>query len=324
MDTQLTEGVIWKMYNKQLPDKPVVQVIEIKLIKPAVNSSQSTSVSNRYRLTISDGTHYQTAMVAATLNSMLVEDEFEKYSVIQLNKFTCITAAQQNIVVITELEVVEKTVPAKIRNPKDVALDRPLKKTIDVSRKKPLPPEELKSFIKSEPIQQQPPIPQPPPPTKFWPIQALNPYTSSWAIKARVTAKSDMKKFNSKNGEGQLFSVDLLDSCGSQIKATAFKDEASRLFPILNLQGVYIISKGTVKPANQKYSSHLKHMYELTLDKYTKVYPVAKDDESIIQHEVFSFESIAALEKLEANTVVDILAIVTDVGCLLFFARLII
>lgn len=59
--------------------------------------------------------------------------------------------------------------------------------------------------------------------TQFHPIASLHPYHSRWTIKARVTAKSDKRTWANAKGEGSLFSVDLLDAQGGQIKATMFK-----------------------------------------------------------------------------------------------------
>ena len=55
------------------------------------------------------------------------------------------------------------------------------------------------------------------------PISSLNPYASRWTIKARCTAKTDLKSWSNPKGSGTLFSVDLLDEAGGEIRATFFK-----------------------------------------------------------------------------------------------------
>ena len=69
--------------------------------------------------------------------------------------------------------------------------------------------------------------------TNFMPINALNPYANRWTIKARITNKSDMRRWNNAKGEGNLFSIDLLDAHGSEIKGTFFKEDADKFFPLL-------------------------------------------------------------------------------------------
>jgi hypothetical protein len=44
-----------------------------------------------------------------------------------------------------------------------------------------------------------------------------------WTIKARVTNKSDIRRWSNAKGEGTLFSIDLLDEGGGEIRGTFFK-----------------------------------------------------------------------------------------------------
>jgi replication factor A1 len=41
------------------------------------------------------------------------------------------------------------------------------------------------------------------------PIESLNPYQNKWTIKARVTAKGEMKTWNNAKGSGNLFKIDV-------------------------------------------------------------------------------------------------------------------
>ena len=43
------------------------------------------------------------------------------------------------------------------------------------------------------------------------PIQSLNPYSNRWQIKARVSAKSDIKHYTNARGDGKLFNVTFTD-----------------------------------------------------------------------------------------------------------------
>lgn len=54
-----------------------------------------------------------------------------------------------------------------------------------------------------------------------------------WTIKARITNKSEKRRWSNAKGEGTLFSVDLLDSDGNEIRGTFFKDACEKFFDVL-------------------------------------------------------------------------------------------
>lgn len=57
-------------------------------------------------------------------------------------------------------------------------------------------------------------------------------YYPRWTLKARVTSKSEKKRWSNAKGEGQLFSVVLMDETG-EIKATAFNAAVDSLYDLL-------------------------------------------------------------------------------------------
>ncbi|SPQ96570.1 unnamed protein product (mitochondrion) [Plasmodiophora brassicae] len=142
-------------------------------------------------------------------------------------------------------------------------------------------------------------------------IRELNPYISRWQIKARVTSKSEMRTWSNAKGEGKLFSFDVLDAGGGEIRVTAFKQDADRFFDLIQVGNVYLISHGQVKPANRSFT-HLKHEYEVTLGRESQIEQAPDEDGSISQMH-YEFVPINSLESYPANSFVDIIGVVTDV-----------
>ncbi|KAF4675444.1 60S acidic ribosomal protein P1 [Perkinsus chesapeaki] len=59
------------------------------------------------------------------------------------------------------------------------------------------------------------------------PISQLSVYSQKWTIKGRVSSKSDVRTFTNSRGEGQLFSIEIVDDQSAEIRATFFNS----LFP---------------------------------------------------------------------------------------------
>jgi replication factor A1 len=126
----------------------------------------------------------------------------------------------------------------------------------------------------------------------FQPIASLNPYNNRWTIKARwvllharlpcsstrrpaccsITSKSDIKTWNKPTGSGKLFSIDLLDEEGTEIRATFFKEAVDKWEPMLQPNGVYYFSGGKMKLANKNFTS-VKNDYEITFDDKSVIEP---------------------------------------------------
>ena len=87
-----------------------------------------------------------------------------------------------------------------------------------------------------------------------------------WIILAKVTAKSNIRIFNRKDGkEGKLFSFDLIDTQDGQINCTWFNDGVDKFYDIIQKGKIYRISRGSVRPANKKFTS-IKNDYSISFD----------------------------------------------------------
>jgi replication factor A1 len=107
------------------------------------------------------------------------------------------------------------------------------------------------------------------------PIEAISPYNNKWTIKARCTNKSTIKTWHNKNGEGKLFSVNLLDDSG-EIRATGFNDQCDMLYELFQEGGVYYISSPCRVQMAKKQFTNLNNDYELTFERDTVVEKVSR------------------------------------------------
>eukprot|EP01018_Ginkgo_biloba_P018078 Gb_20429 [translate_table: standard] len=149
-------------------------------------------------------------------------------------------------------------------------------------------------------------------PARIIPIAALNPYQGRWTIKARVTAKGDLRRFNNAKGDGKVFSFDLLDCDGGEIRVTCFNAVADQFYDRIESGRVYVISKGSLKPA-QKNFNHLKNDWEIFLESSSIVEPCLEEDNSIPQQH-FNFRPISEIENMENNSMVDIIGVVITIN----------
>ena len=106
--------------------------------------------------------------------------------------------------------------------------------------------------------------------SNIYPIEALSPYAHKWTIKARCTHKSDIKTWHNKNGEGKLFSVNLLDESG-EIRGTGFNDQCEALYEVFQENRVYYITSPCRVQMAKKQFTNLNNDYELTFERETLV-----------------------------------------------------
>jgi len=145
-------------------------------------------------------------------------------------------------------------------------------------------------------------------PRNSTPICALSPYLGvKWKIKARITLKSDIRKFNNQRGEGQLFKIELIDKSGHEISATFFGRAVDRFYEMLRPQQVYYFSRGSVKMANKRFD---KGEHVITFDENTTIEAAEEDPE--IPGVNYVFVPLADVERMEVNTNIDIKAVIFE------------
>jgi len=143
----------------------------------------------------------------------------------------------------------------------------------------------------------------------FLPIAELSAYTNKWVIKARVTNKAPLRTFSKGSGQGKVFSVDLLDASGGEIRASFFNVAADKFFDTLEKGKCFTFSKGGIKVANKQYNP-CSHKYELAFDKDAIVEAAGED--ASIEAIKFSFVALKALATRSVPCTADLCGVITS------------
>jgi replication factor A1 len=102
------------------------------------------------------------------------------------------------------------------------------------------------------------------------PIAALNPYMSGWAVRAKVVSKGPKRSFSKNGAPAGVFSAELVDAQGTPVEATFWHAAADKYFDSIQEGGVYVFARGSVKPANKRYST-VRNDYALHFDAAAEV-----------------------------------------------------
>jgi len=141
------------------------------------------------------------------------------------------------------------------------------------------------------------------------PIAGLSPYVNTWKLKVRCTEKDEkMKEWSNARSTGKLFSFVIMDHAGTEIRCTAFNDEAEKFFNTIVKNKVYYISKGRVKVST--FKTRVKNDYEINIGRDTKI-TLCNDDAGFSERQ-FDFVSIGDIEQSEDKSFIDVIAIVKE------------
>lgn len=304
MAVNLTRNAISAINDGDVNLKPLVQVLDIR---------QIGNNQERYRLILSDGVMSQHAMIATQLNDRMKAGLVRQGSVIQLIDYICSSVQGRKIIVVLNMETIMLDCETIGNQQKFGSAELTLAKPLQGADKmQSVWPTVQPSFQPPSNYKHHGPIMKNDAPARIIPIAALNPYQGRWAIKARVTSKSDIRRYNNARGDGKVFSFDLLDSDGGEIRATCFNAVLERFYDAVVVGKVYVISKGSLKPVQKNYN-HLKNEWEILLESSSSVDICPDEDESIPQQQ-FTFRAIAEVEKAENNSVLDVIGIVTSIN----------
>ncbi|EXJ64213.1 replication factor A1 [Cladophialophora yegresii CBS 114405] len=285
---------------------PVVQAVQIKPI------AAQGGAQERHRVIFNDTKNYVQTMLAVQENNLIEEKILRKGVLVQLLGYSANKVKAKRILIVTRIKVLEEYGEhEKLGNPVPLELkeeeeEKPFNTAITSNG----------FYGKQESPKQSRPMPTHAKPSSsahanIYPIEAISPYSNKWTIKARCTNKSDIKTWHNRNGEGKLFSVNLLDESG-EIRATGFNEQCDQLYDVFQEGGVYYISSPCRVTFAKKQFSNLPNDYELHFEKETLV-EKAEEQDGVPQVR-YNFTSISDLQFVEKDTTIDIIGVLKDVG----------
>lgn len=141
----------------------------------------------------------------------------------------------------------------------------------------------------------------------YTPIDALSPINPDWIIKVRLSKKYPVKSWENNRGSGKLLNVELVDKHGSQIQATFFNKAVDKFDPLLEQDKVYLMSKGTVKVANQKFTS-IKNDYCINFNPFSEIR--ITDEDNNITKQAFSFVNLKTVQTKGEGKAIDVVGVI--------------
>ncbi|OOO04504.1 Replication factor-a protein 1 Rpa1 [Aspergillus oryzae] len=310
--SQVSVGALSAIFDETKPQilEPVVQCVQIKPLPPQQNNQE------RYRAVFSDISNYvQTMLATPEANRFVTSGQLRKGCFVRLKSFQANSVKGKKILIILDLEVLQDLGEAeKIGEPKPLE-----SKTEEEEKSQPTTISSngfYGSKIQGGQLQAPNKSAQPQPAAAsahatIYPIEAISPYSHKWTIKARCTSKSNIRTWHNRNGDGKLFSVNLLDDSG-EIRATGFNDQCDMLYDVFQEGSVYYISSPCGVKLAKKQFTNLNNDYELTFERDTVVEKA--EDQADVPQIRFSFTTIGDLQSVEKDTTIDVIGVLKEVA----------
>ena len=281
-----------------------------------------------HRIVLSDSKNFMQGTLATNLNNLVENKTIEVNSIVRLVKYGVNSIKNHRLVFVAEIAVddVIKGMPrmgepSNIDNP--TAAAAPSNTNMNSAPVTPAPsasfsaaPISTNTYASNNNSGFKPSSSTVAPSNSFnsttcQPISSLSPYKDRNVINARVTAKTEVKKWTNERGEGRLFSVSLLDSSG-EIRLTCFNDAVDQYFDLLQIGKVYEFANFQVKIAKRQYGS-IQNDYEIAVDSNTTIKAVLEDVSEIPKIH-YSFVPINKIVDNKKDDILDVIGIVKECG----------
>lgn len=276
------------------PDGGVFQIVGITVLAAGLGPGAPA----RHRVQLSDGAHFLECMLSTPLNERVAKGEFPNLCVVSLQKSEVRKVTDdRKILIAKEMQMVSAPLAERIGNPVDIAPPN------SAPEKRKAPDSGFASDGRGEKKGST---------RRLTAISDLNVHLGRWAIRGRITKKTEMKTWSNNRGDGRFFSVELLDVGGGQIRATMFNKQAEKFYDDMEIGGVYEIANGQLKTIDKSksWNRSATHQCEISFTSETEVQRVP--DDPTIQNERYDFVKIRDIANMDNKETVDLLGIVME------------
>ncbi|KAH8670992.1 hypothetical protein BX600DRAFT_480370 [Xylariales sp. PMI_506] len=290
---------------------PVLQCLQIKPL--AAPGAPSGAAPERFRVVLSDIRNYVQCMLSTQANHVVHDNLLERGCIVRVKSYQANAVKGKNVLIILDVEVATNLgihdrigEPVACEAKSTTATDTTISGAGFYGAKSESTPA-VKSESTSSRVGGTSSAGGH---AAIYPIEALSPYAHKWTIKARVSAKSEIRTWHKASGAGKLFSVNLLDESG-EIKATGFNDQCDQFYDLLQEGSVYYISNPCRVQMAKKQFTNLPNDYELTFERETVIEKA--EDQSSVPQVRFNFVNIEDLQTVEKDSTVDLIGVLKDV-----------
>ena len=148
-------------------------------------------------------------------------------------------------------------------------------------------------------------------------LKQLTTFSRDFIIFVRVTKKSEIKVFETRNSsvngtnQGKLFYFIVLDRDGNEMQCTCFNKAVDKFFDIIEEDQLYEIKGGYVKINDKKYT-RIKSDYKIVLDENSKI--TKKIDNGTIKKNNMTIVHIKDIQNMNLYSIIDLCCVVLNVG----------
>ena len=224
--------------------------------------------------------------------------EIEEGKLIHIKEISPRKIKNSTFIRIKEYELIGE--PLEIKEVKDIKIE-------DLDKVENIPKKEIANEGSPMPLSED----------AYTSLKQLTTFSRDFMILIRVTKKSEIKTFETRNNsmgtqsQGKLFYFIVLDRDGNEMQCTCFNKAVDKFFDIIEEDETYEIKGGYVKLNDKKYT-RIKSDYKIVLDENSKI--TKKFDNGTIKKNNMNIVRIKDIQNMNLYSIVDLCVVVLNVG----------